>query len=361
MKRLSKIILIFSIIAIALVIIYFGWQYLFTHKGVSIKTASKSVVTIPKLQKLSDNSVFDYWLNSTGDIYFIAKDGQIAKIDSSGQVQNLESKAMGLISSVKASNDGSSILVEFGYPQAPTFAVHNLVNKTWQSLPQGTVAAAWDPKSSNRLIYLKDSGLVSRLYFYTVSSGKSVEIFHLAQKDLDLDWAAPDTIYFTQRPSSQSLSSMWSFGLISKMFKAVVREEAGLSVKWDGVGKNAIKWSGGSLDIIDSSNQLIGITDLKTLPQKCSFEATKVYCAVPLNQSDVSSNDFDRYLKRLINFNDVIYLVSLANLSGNQTHLIAINVFDFTDQPADLWHLESRNGKLIFINRWDNKLYSLEL
>ncbi len=365
MKKISKIILIIGVVAIIGTLGYLGWRYFF-GKTINQKTAINQSATaiFPVPKKLSEDQIFDYWVNkNTGDIYYLAHDGQISKIDSSGQVQHLESKAMGLISSVKASNDGSSILVEFGYPQAPTFALHNLVNKTWQSLPQGTVAAAWDPKSSNRLIYLKDSGPTSRIYFYTPANQKSAEILRLAQKDLDLDWALPELIYFKERPSSEYASSLWSYNLKTKLFKIVARDENNLSIKWGTAGLNGIKLSGGQLSVIDNNNSYLAKIDLKTLPAKCTFAELYVYCAAPSDPTAISQTTFpDDYLKKSFNAPDDIYQIYILGVTS-QGSLLSVRYFDslLTGSTISADHLEIQKNRLIFINRLDSKLYSLTL
>ncbi len=334
---------------------YLLYAYLSKPVIKTISTGGPSATS--GLKELSSTPVFDYWTNKkTGDIYYIANDGSLFKIDAaSGQTQSLESKATGALSFIKPSPDGSAIIAEFGYPQQPALAIYMLATKSWQALPPGAIAAAWDPQSSNRIAYMKN-GTVNQLFYFTLNDKKSKLISSVAAKDVDLDWIVPDFLYLTQRPSNTVPGSMWSYNLRTGAIQTLAREETGLSIKWDTASKTGLRWSFNRLSIIDATNKTTANIDLKTLPSKCAFTSFKIYCAAPADQGGIASNDFpDGYLTRATSFvDDVSFVYLTANISNLRPLL-------YTHLDSDADRLEIQGNHLIFINRLDGKLYSLPL
>lgn len=370
MKNLKIIILVLGIIIIG-VGVYFGFRYFFSSpinikEGVPTTTANNQM---PQVTTASNNMVFDYWLNKkTGEIFYLTDNGQIYKISSAGEEQGTGSRATGNLNYIKPSQDGSSLLISFGYPKNSTFAVYNTAAKNWLALPANTTAAAWDPKSDNRLIYLKDGGNTSRLNFLTLSNGKSQELLQLSQKDLDLEWVLPDVIYLKERPSNKIGTSLWSYNLSSKTIEAVAKEETGLVIKWVDNGKMGLKLSNGLFFVIDSKNKLLSLVDLLTLPSKCdvSSERLEMYCAAPSLESlstNIIKNLPDEYLKKDLKFKDTIYLIPIDLLGQSKLLTLKFSLLNAlpNNKPIDADHLEIFNNQLLFINRYDKKLYSLEL
>lgn len=336
------------------------WHYLINPQPT--ETVQNNIRRSPEgpLKQLGGEDVFDYWINkNTGAIYYMATDGQIYKTTSSSTPEALSSKATGKLSYIKPSYDGSLILVGFGYPQVPTMAVYNPSTKSWLALPAGAVAATWDPKSNNRIAYLKDAGNSAQIYYFTLADKKSGLITSLSGKDLDLDWAFPDTLYLTQRPAAQVPGSVWSYNLKTGSVQTVAREESGLSIKWDGSGSDGLRWSFGQLSLIDKSNKTLSNIMLKTLPSKCVFTDIKIYCAAPENQSSTEAGALsDAYLKGTVNLNDNIYSAYLSIIKTSPT---SYPLVENVSAGTNLDHLEILNDRLIFINRKDRKLYSLSL
>lgn len=355
-------------VAVLIVIItgaYLAYRYFFGSKPATTpQNGGAAATALIPTKEISTLPIFDYWINkNSGDIYYIAQDSQLHKITGDGKDIELDSKAIGNLGYIKPSNDGTLILVAFGYPQNPTFAIYDTAQKSWQAFPAGTTAAAWDPKSNNRLAYLKNNGSTARLYLFTINTNRSVEILRLAEQDLNLDWSQPNIIYFMERPSGKYLSSVWAYNLTTKSFTALIRNESSLLWKWRNDNTSAIKWSNGALSLVDGQNRVLGTTDLKTLPEKCAFADLRIYCAASGNQASVIPSSFaDDYLKKLISSDDDFYFLSLLDL-GKNTNLIKIPFFSSLEigNKIDADHLEIQNNRLLFINRHDEKLYSLEL
>ena len=362
MRRILTIASIILGIVVLVIVGYFTWQYLI-KKSVEPKPQNgldqqEEILALP----ITEERIFDYWINKTaGEAYYISEnDSQIFRISSSGEKIDTGSKAIGNLSYIKPSADGSKVLIAFGYPNT-TFAIYDTNAKNWLALPAGTTAASWHSNLSGQIAYLRDNGAGSRLSTLNLLTGKVSEVLRISQKDIDLDWANPDIIYFKERPSTKINTSIWAYNLKNKSFSVLAREEKGLILKWLKGGELGLKLSGGLIGLVDGKNQPISLLELITLPEKCAFSSLEnlIYCAAPEINAvsiDMIKNLPDEYLKGNFSFKDIIYALSA-------TDRVPAPIIGSTanKEPIDAIHLEIVNGNLYFLNRYDNKLYEIEL
>ncbi|MBI2024522.1 MAG: hypothetical protein HYT03_00305 [Candidatus Harrisonbacteria bacterium] len=362
MNKIIKIAIILSIIAAVGIGAYFAYQFFFNQAPQAPGSGNGIIdeIAVSRPTALTDDSVLDYWVNfKTNEIYYISENGQIHKVLSDRNKETISSQLIGELNYIKPSADGSLILASLGYPRSPTFAVYDIGSRAWQSLPAGITAADWDPSSNNRLAYLINNGSVSRLLLLTLDNQRTSEVLRLAQQDLDLDWVSADIIYFKERPSRFATGSLREFNLKTRILKTLISDEPGLLIKWS-TGRNmGIKWSN-DLSIVDTNGRIIASTNLKTIPSKCVFFGPGIYCAASSDQSTVSSREFpDDYLKKGLVTRDDLYLLLIDDVSP----LAAIKdiTLSYGQNPIDADRLELLGGQLLFINRYDKNIYSLEL
>lgn len=355
--KMKKYLLIILAIATVLGGGYLIWRFFFAEAPLPEQPIGDAADR-QELEKLfaSAGQVFDYWVNkNTGEAYYVLPEGEIRKISPTGEDRETGSRATGNLSHIKPSSDGSMILVAFGYPQNPTFAIHDLSKKTWQAMPAGTTAVAWDPRSNSRIAYLKDNGAVNRLYTLNLSNNRSTELLRFSQKDLDLDWVLPNLIYFKEKPSAQSLSSVWSFDLKTRALKTLIKDESGLMVRWHADGASGFKLNSNgfanSLTWIDQDNRDLARWDFVTLPNKCALLRDMAYCAIPGNLT-AGTRLPDDYLKGAFVPEDNLFAIDL--ITSEFTILPVDQIL-----PLDADRLEVFGNQLLFINRYDKKLYSL--
>lgn len=359
MNKFLKIVLVIIVVGAVGVGTYFAYTFFFQPENVIGPTEEPTVnefgEAIPK--KIVSDAIVDYWVNrKTGEVYYFSENGEINKVLANGTGEIVSSQSIDKIGGLKPSFDGTAALVSIGHPKAGGFAVFNLNSKIWTPLPAGTVAAAWDPASSNRLIYLADTGTFSRLSFFNLTDSKSTEVQRFSQKDLELEWVSPNAVFLIEKPSREYASSIRSFNLQNKNVQTLVREEMGALVKWNKTGQLGLKWSNG-LVVIDGAGRTLSRVNLKTLPSKCGFSDSQIYCAVPADQNSVSSSLYpDDYLKRGVKFRDDLFVMPL--LSVGEPEILAIRLGAL---EADADRLEVAGNQLLFLNRFDKNLYLLEL
>ncbi len=366
---MKKILLIIGVVLLAGGIGYLVWQFVGDQTNHAL-IGGDGVTDEPRLKNdpgpVSGEAIQAYWINKTANTpFYINTTGQVVKIDN-GVAQTISSQAPSNINSLEASAGGNSALVGFGYPQSQTFTIFNSVNSGWQGLPSGTIAASWSPTDDNRLVYLRENGNLNRLYTYDVSLRRSTEVFRTAQKDLEIDWVSTDLVYLKERATASLTSSLWSLNLKTSAFRRVISEEAGLTLKWSPDGREALRFNStnrqNSLALINNAGISLGnLANLVTLPSKCAFNLGRleIYCAAPASFGGTLLPD--DYWKRKIYTSDSIYVIPLSS-EGHRPLGGALSLFTSSDElTIDADQLEIFGNKLYFINRYDSKLYSLDI
>ncbi|OGY65723.1 MAG: hypothetical protein A3A16_03875 [Candidatus Harrisonbacteria bacterium RIFCSPLOWO2_01_FULL_44_18] len=341
----------------AVIGLYFGWRYFL--KPVVFPTPKAAPTEIPeeKLKAVSAGRAVNYWVNrQTNNIYYINDTGEVYKITQEGQDEKVISLNLKNIHFADPSPDQTKVLIAFGYPYQTVFTIFDSSDNSSMPLPEGATAATWD-SSSTKIAYLKTNGGASALNILNLADKKSKEILKLAQKDLDLKWIAPEEIYLIQKPSALVSNQLWSFDLDKKTLRAIIKDEAGLMLNWSPDGQSALKFTGNSinnrLDLIDKNNNLLANITPTTLPSKCLYVTDKIYCAAPETMPSRTILP-DDYLSKKIYSRDDFYVLELAE--G-----FFAPIFFGSDVKIDATNLSIEGNRLLFINRYDQRIYSLEL
>lgn len=312
-----------------------------------------------RLLAVSSVSIIDYWIKEfNSEIYYISSEG-IMYANKSGKENKINGQAISNLNYLIPSADGASVIAVFGSINQKMFSIFDTNTKSWRPLPASTESADWDPTSNNRIAYLKTDGQISSINVLTLSDKKSKEIIKLAQKDFDLDWISPKTIYLKGKPTSETTVSLWSLDIDKKTIKPIIQDTPGADTKWSKDGSVGIKLLNGVsinltiTQIIDQNGNSIALLDNIALPSKCLPEKDIIYCAVPRN---ITSNNslLDNYLKRKLYTTDDIVAI---DLNGSVTDVL----LDGDEVTIDAENLQKKGNQLLFINRYDQKLYSLEL
>ncbi|TSC95815.1 MAG: Uncharacterized protein Athens101426_586 [Parcubacteria group bacterium Athens1014_26] len=364
----KKYIKFISLILIAVGIIWGGiylWKTMNTPGSILNPQINKQpdiTDLSSKLKMVFDDKIFDYWINSkTNTIYYLGDSGQISKISASDTSQKGEivnSQNINQLNKVMPSPDGAMAVAEFNYPKLPTFSIFDTATNAWQPLPPNIIAVAWSP-DSKKLAYLENKDNTGRIAIYDIASKKTQEVIKMTQKDLGLSWVKNDEMLFYETPSANIATSLYSLNTTNKTIKPLIKDEYGLTVNWSLDGKFGIKLINtnrvpSSVLIDASGNELASLSSL-LLPPKCQIlERAKIYCGIPKTIPGGIALP-DDYYKNAVYFQDELYLIDLA--SGK-----ASVIFNNRDNVLiDASRLTVNNSQLLFINRYDGKLYSLDL
>ncbi len=208
--------------------------YYFFRTNPTIQSIQKAVVSVfpgsqksseqsgqlnpaAKLQSISGNQIFDYWVNrKTGDIYYTNESGQIIK-SASGKEDLVNSQTITNLNKIESSFDGTMAVAEFNYPDLPTFSVFNAETNGWQALPQNTISTAWSP-NSEEIAYLDDKALK----ILNFSNQKTKELVKISQKDLTLHWRNDSKLLLES--NLIATDKIWAFDLKNKTVARFMEE-----------------------------------------------------------------------------------------------------------------------------------------
>jgi hypothetical protein len=306
-----------------------------------------------KLSILINSPIFEYWFNAKEDsLYFANLDGQIIRINNDNTRQLVSSQILNNLHSIKTSNDGSLALAEFNYPQMPTLSIFSTGSTNWQPLPFDTISASFSPDSKK--IAYTDKDNLNILYLASQNTSKIQE---MSQIGLRLNWLKDSELLFHSDPSVETMGYIYSFGLEQKTLETLINGEYGLDINWAQDGDLGIKLSTierkPRLSLIDNFGNTTANLTFLSMPEKCLIESQKVYCGVPKNiRSGITLPD--DYYKKAEYFIDDIFVIDLSEKTVSK-------IFDGDEVALDIHNLRIKDESLLFINRYDNKLYSLKL
>ncbi|MBI5401754.1 hypothetical protein HZB05_02945 [Candidatus Wolfebacteria bacterium] len=373
---------ILTIIAIGVLALgtgfYFAWQKSRQAAiSVTVTPVPGSEIQVPSttgeitgnLTAISKNAVINYWImnatsttaTSTSLIFYITANGNIFKINGNKEeiVSDLQ---INNLRSIKVSADGKVVLIKSGSGDNLRFDIYDSSRNVWLQPILGIIAADLSP-DGKQIVYLTSNGQKSAALMTQevgASKKKPSQILSINQIDFDLKWLETNRILFIPKSSVDYQSEIWQVDVRTKTLSQLMSAN-GLMVNWAKLGETAVRFfSIGrdyTLDFIDNKGNVRGVFQFKTLPDKCFIASpTQIYCAIPRDQEVFSRLIFpDDYLKRAIYFQDSVYLIDFAQ---NQFHPL----FDADEPTIDAINLSIlNNNQLLFINRYDGKLYGLEI
>jgi len=404
---------IFIIIGIALGIIAIGIGAYFAYKkskeiltpGAGVEQAGEFGIASgtgekKKLQIVSDQPVFDYWatggplvfiqdqtsktvsvvakpattttstIASTATSSLASLEKQVFYFNQSGQIfrakegedEMVSDRTFENLQKIEADKDGLNVIVKYGSLTSSQLELFSLVSKMWQPLEK--VSAATFSPDGAKIAYLEiGAKLTSNLMVRDLVGKKkqTTKIFSLTQKDFDLKWFDNDKIILAQKPSYLYGSEFFSVDIKNKIINSFISGN-GLMLNWAKDNgefglkfESNIKGANGELSLIDKSGARRADMGFSTLPDKCSIGLAKIYCAIPQSYTSFQEPKLpDEYLKRAAYSTDAIYEIDI-----NQNTFSGI--YTEAEPALDAEHFTPFDNQLLFVNRYDNKVYSLAL
>lgn len=360
--RIIKILLIFVLVAALLGGAYFIYTYLFigaplpfaAPAGGEAQTGA-AAETPALLKAISQQPVFDYWVNTkTNAIYLVTTAGKIFRTFGDGREEEVSKQALQGLHAVTGALDGMRALIHFGYPASEAFAVFTTETKSFDRLPAGTAMAAFDPTGQS-IAYLQRNATGGMLNILSLADKKSKNVLPLAVADGEMFWRAAQEILVLPQPTARVVADAL---LIDLAKKTVRRVGMGAMTLWNASGDAGLRLllSNGaplSLALVTSSGVPQQTLPFLTIPSKCGFLNSTLYCGVPFEFPPRSILP-DDYLKEKFFTQDG--LIRYDAITGAATTL-----FSAGDALADIVWPVVKGKQLLFINRYDEKLYAFGL
>ncbi len=344
-------------------------------------STSTPVVTPGKNSKLKLES-----LGFSVKGFFADKDGGVIFVQPSGHINSLKDGKNTLISETQILNitqasfsyDGKKVLMGFGGRGNPQFSVYDIEKKSWQPLVAGVTAAEWNPNDSRIVYALKKEGYTSlSVLDFGVSKPSAKEITRLHVEDLVVGWMGKDEVAFWNKGSSKVDSSAWKINTTSKKLTSLFSNRTSLDLKVDDKGGNILATSDRNgaftLSIFGKQGEILKELAVRTPVDKCDFdieqnlikaastktkdkiaETTWLYCGAPKNFDVITGKLLlEDYAKKQVFSLDNFFKFSVPAGSFSSIY----------EGPEDLDASQVRviGNKFYFVNRYDEKLYSIAL
>ena len=330
---------------------------------------------------VAPNQVVDYFIDGQNGVTIIQPDGQIIKI-SNGSQTVLSSVPITGVLSAAFSYDGQKALVVFGSSKKPQTSVYDVIDKTWQPLPEDVRTPVWAP-NGYLIAYTSYANNLTTIHTLDVSTKKLVprDIVKLRFLDPVLFWPWQEALFISGKGSAFHRGSLFEVLVASGRIYPIILDKEGLSVLWDTKTTTGLMFgtdsthTGGSLSLIGNDGVPTRNLSFITLPSKCAFQTTEVVavaatstatstttqqttsllCAVPSDSATMKDAPLpDAYDKRAFLTTDAIYKIQTD--TGDVS-----TVFNNTTTPFDASRIKITRGRLFFINRIDNRLYGVAL
>jgi hypothetical protein len=334
--------------------------------SVTLMDPTPAEVLEPRLSLVTSEEVVDYWVNQLDrQVYYVTSEGAVKRADKIGNPTVISSSRFegGVSTAISSSRGDAVIISSLGRPNAD-FKLFDVERSIWRSLPIGTTAAAWSPSSpTNEVVFLKtvldktSSRTVSSLNIYSLLKGTSRQLIELSQYDLLLDWITPSTVALSQKPAAGTTGSVWLYDIQKKTLRTLLTGREGLWTKWQPLGAVAFDFTNGAYLL--NTKGSVSRLPFFSLPDKCTQEGMRLYCAEPIDGLDEVGMP-DSYLQKKVMSDDNFLSVSLSELPRFP---FPVKVFENEKggSAIDAWHLTKSGPNLYFINRYDQKVYSLQV
>lgn len=333
---------------------------------------------------VANDPVLAYFVDAQNNAFIIEPDGKIGEVTNS-QLAMLNSLAIQNIIGASFSYDGKKALVNFGDPQNPQTSIFDMAIKSWAPLPTGLQSPRWSP-SDYRIGYTAtNSNGTQTVATLDAAHPKNqpVTLTSVSAQDFSVAWLNKTQIILYEKPSAYAAGTQLLFDLQKQSFAPIAAETLGLETAWSGnnppgyttpvglafsVGASQI---GGRLQLVNTSGKAIQSLNFLTLPSKCMFHNESpvtsaatgtaqapflgLYCAVPRDQQKLSFSHLpDDYEQMSLFTSDDFYRVNVSDGS-------IATVFIAPSGNLDASNLTIANNTLFFVNRYDEKLYAMQL
>ncbi len=336
-----------------------------------------------KLQIMSDQTAFDYW--TTGDflnknatttatstilsdisnqIFYFNESRQILKAVDNKEDEMISDRTIENMQSIEANKDGSLVIVKYGADNnSPLFEIFDISKKVW-TVFENISALTFSP-NGNQIAYLENSANSNSMSNLVIKDlidkkPKTTKIISFNQKDFNLKWLLADKILLISKPSYQIEGEIWEVNIKKKTLK-MFDSGNGLAVNWAKDASFGLKMTtdqkgSGTLNLIDNIGALKANLGFFTLPEKCLVNLVKIYCGLSQSYTTIKKPELpDDYLKKAVYYSDYLYEIDVA------TNAFSL-IFSNPNFNIDFFRLSLfNNNSLIFINRYDNKVYKLNL
>jgi hypothetical protein len=304
------------------------------------------------LNKMSENAVSAFWVDLSDKTLYTANSAGIITATAFGGSPEMVYGGDGRpFISAEPSLRGDSVILTSGSRRLPSIAVVNVVTGNASFLPPTAISATWHPNGKD-VLFLRTSDAKNPAGAYTFNTAKksSLLLAELALSDVFLSQYDSSSVLLSERPSLETKSSSWTLNTKTGALSLLESNKSLLiTTSHPSIGYVTTYAKDGGLTL-KRIGSTAGIKMPLTLPQKCTSTKTLVYCGVPTGEvkgmpmSYLEKTSFS--LDTLVSMGTNGETMSLWSPQGEE-------------ESVDIYKPLVVGDSLYFINRYDNRVYSL--
>ncbi|MAF79805.1 hypothetical protein CL629_01870 [bacterium] len=317
-----------------------------------------SSISRGEVSKISDQSVFSYWVQQdTGEVFYFTSDGLVFLAEEGGDIEISSQTLPSSLRETRVSPKGRLVLGLFGTREFPKWGVYDSVDGVWRPLPSGIIDAVWGADERKIIVRLEDGPDLSLGTIDLEKDGlpftSKIRDFRL--KEVSMLWSSSSKLYLIEKPLVETLSRTWELDLEDRSLRLLSSIEEGVILQGSPDGSAFLKFVSPDIFMILNEHLENTIPTITlTLPQKCGFGADEIYCFVP--DADVFEDEgfFDDYAKKRIYTTDILVTSGIEEPGEDTIFVSGRNEIPVIDGLSP----SLARGVFYFINRYDNYLYS---
>ncbi len=324
-----------------------------------------------KLAPITDDSVISPVLSNDGKAisYYSKNSGQVFQIDLDGNNKKiLSDKNIAGIKNVYWSPDKNKSLTESqDYSGKVRFYEYDFLTKSGKALNENIVKAAWQNNSKIIYTYFDPQKKTSNLSFSNLDGTDWKKLTDLSYAGQKISLVPQSGLLsFWNNPDANYETNLFTISPIQGDKTLVFKGKFGADYLWSQqgtkllVGHNDAK--GGSvmdLGVINSRGEEYKRLDLPTFASKCVWakDNVHIFCALPGGMPDniILPND---YINQKFFTTDTFWKINTE--TGKKSRIVELS--DMKENlDAQYFLLNNDENKLFFVNRYDGKIYRINL
>jgi len=310
---------------------------------------------------------------TTGSVvrYIEKATGHIFEVELFSPNQNrISNTTIPLVSDAIFGNKNNSIIARYLKDDNQTVDTFSLTIKNTSTITENNITGIAFPPNINEvsilgdsLFYLQQTDGASLGYTSNFAGTKRVQIWNSPIKELLAQYVNTKTVALTTKPAQNIGGFLYFVDTGSGQTRKILGDILGLSTLTNAVATQVLYLEEGSnanMYVFDTKTKSSTNISPTTFPEKCLWSKLSqniIYCAVP--RENIDGQSLANWYKGFVSFTDDIWKYDVKN----NTSTLVENLSDDSAKSIDVIKpiLSEKEQYLVFINKIDNSLWSLDL